>query len=114
MWLGGVTDGNADDVFHLIEASAIEIDAVTYFASDSSSGADRAHKTYCHSVDGGYDGDADAGARSIVPPRYPRYYIDHRVACGEIHISDGLHLYLASNFCLHGLALDYASPHLHP
>ena len=114
MWLGGVTDGNADDVFHLTEASAIEMDAVTYFASDSSPGDDGGHKTHSHSVDGGCDGDADAGARSLVPPRYPRYYIGHRVACGEMQFSDDLHLYLASNVCLHDLALDYASPRLHP
>lgn len=35
IWLGGVTDDDADDTLRLILASVIENDVVTYFAHDS-------------------------------------------------------------------------------
>lgn len=56
-----------------------------------------------HHVDGGSDGDADAGVRGIVPRRYPRYY-------SALH---GVHLCLAQKVCLRYLAVDHASPDPH-
>ncbi len=95
IWLGGVTDSDAGGIFRLFVASAIDFDAVTYFASDFSCCAGHAHAIHHYGVDGGCDGDADSGARDVVPPRYPRYYSGHRGACGRLRCSDDLHLYLA-------------------
>lgn len=115
IWLDGVTDGDADDIFRLFVASAIEIDIGTCFSSYSSCCAGHAHTTHHDRVDGGCDGDADAGVRGDAHPRYPRcprYYSGHRGAYGEIHYSDDLRPYLAPRVCLQSSAVDPASPHL--
>ena len=108
-----MTYGDADDIFRLIVGSAIEIDAVTYFVSDSSYCAVRVHTVCFYHVDGEYDGDADAGVHYFVPPPYPRCCSGHRDACGSMPRSDDLDLYIGPIICLHGLALLHASPHLH-
>lgn len=113
IWLGGVAYWHADDISRLIVASAIEIDAVTYFVSDFSCCAVCVHTTHLYRVDGEYDDDADAGVRYVVPPRYPRCCSGHRGACGRMRCSDDLHLYIAPKICLHGLALLHVSPHPH-
>lgn len=113
IWLSGVTGGGADDAFRLIVASAIEIDAVIYCVSELSCFACRDYVTHRHhGVDGGCDGNVDAAARRIVPPRYPRCRSGHRAACGGIRCFESLHLHLDSRVCLHRLAVDDAFPDL--
>lgn len=109
--LSGVTDDDADDVYLLIVANAIETCAVTHYVSDFSFFAGHAHVYHHHRVDGGYDGDADV--RGVVPYRHPRYCSDNRGAGGRMRCSDDLHLCLVPKVCSHVLAVDdLPSPHL--
>ena len=112
--LSGVTDGDGDgdDIFRLTVASMIEIDAVTCCVSYSSFFAYRARTIYCYRVDGGWNGDGDAGARRVLSDRYPRYYSRHLGVCGEMYCSDDLHFYFAAKVWPHGLAVGDAAPHL--
>ena len=110
--LSGVIGVGADDAFGLVVASAIEIDAVVYCASALSCFVCRDHTTHHYGVDSRCDGDVDAAARGIVPPRYPRYCSGHRAACDGIRCFDSLHRHLVSTVCFHRLAVDDASPDL--
>ena len=114
MSLSGVTDGDGDgdDIFWLTVASAIEIDAVTCCVSYSSFFAYRARTIYRYRVDGGWNGDADAGARLVLSHRYPRHYSRHLGVCGEMYYFDDLHFYFAAKVWPHGLAVDDAPLHL--
>lgn len=113
IWLSGVTDDDADDVYLLIVANAIETCAVTHYASDFSFFAGHAHITHHHRVHGGYDDDGDADVRGFVPYRHPRYCSNNRGACGRTRCSDDPRLCLVPKVCCHDLAVDDPpSPHL--
>ena len=117
MWrilLSGVTDGDGDGdgIFRLTVASTIEIDAVTCCVSYSSFFVYHARTIYCCRVDGGWNGDADAGARRVLSHRYPRHYSCHLGVGGEMYCPDDLHFYFAAKVWPHDLAVDDAPPHL--
>lgn len=105
--LSGVTDDDADDVYLLIVANAIETCAVTHYAFDFSLFAGHAHITHHHHrVHGGYDGDGDADVRGFVPYRHPRCYSNNRGACGRTCCSDDPHLFLVPKVCFHDLHVN--------
>lgn len=114
IWLSGVTDGDDDDddIFGLIVGSAIGIDVATCCASYLSFFAYRARIIFCHRVDGGWNDDADAGARRVLSHRHPRYYSRHLGVCGGVCCSDNLHFYFVAKAWPHGLAVHDASPQL--
>lgn len=112
IWRDRVIDCDADDTFHLILASGIEIDAVNYFSSGSSWHLHHPCATHSHRVDGGCDGDAGGGVRSILPHR-SRYHSGHCENCGRMRYPDDLRLFLASKVCSHDPAVPHGVPHLH-
>ena len=112
IWLSGVKDGDDDDTFGLIVGSLIEIDFVTCCASYVSFFACRARMIHCYRVDGGWNGDAEAGARRTLSHRYRRYYSHHLGVFGGISCSDNLHFYFVAKVWPHGLAAHDASLHL--
>ena len=107
IWQSGVTDGDDDDTFRSIVASAIEIDAVTCYAFYFSFFACRSHIIPCHRVDGGWNDDADAAVRGIGPHPYSRYCSRHRSACCRMRYSE----VLPAKVWPGDLDVDKASPH---
>ena len=112
IWLSGVKDGDDDDTFALVVRNTIEIDVVTCCAFYASFSACRARMINCYRVDGGWNGDADAGARRTLSHRHPRYYSRHLGVCGGMCCSDNLHFYFVAKVWPLGLAVHDASPHL--
>ena len=110
IWLSGVRYGDDDDTFGLIVV--IEMDAVTCYVPYFSFFAYPARMIYLYRVDGGWNGDADAGAHRTLSHRRPHYYSHHLAVCGGMCCSDILHLYSVARVWPHGLAVRDASPQL--